>query len=63
VFLDLDTLLLRDWTPVLSPSLSPWGVRSGVASGFDSAVLRLAQQPDELTSRMLIGTMRVRGQT
>jgi hypothetical protein len=32
VFLDLDTLLLRDWTPVLSPSLSPWGVRSGVAT-------------------------------
>jgi hypothetical protein len=57
---DLDTVLLRDWAPLLQPSLTPWAARSGVGMAMDSALMRLSQQPDELTSRVLIGTILVR---
>ena len=60
VYVDIDTVFLRDWRPLFAPGLLPFAPRRGVSANFDNAVLRLPHRPHALTSTLLAETLKVR---
>ena len=60
VFVDVNTVLLRDWRPLLTPGDPPWGVRDGTGpAAVGVEVLRLLPRPDAVTSAVLVSLMNV----